>query len=189
MDSRCRPAFNDRRQRPAMCVIKQRRLTGSLAVDQALRAASVELYHAVADNLQRHAANLGRRCPAGVVIDRSQSEEPVDLSRILALACRQANARGVKIKSQAGGHGEDPPSAILESHKTASRESPRESQSPRLGRSVPIAPSGSAPGMQPSGWNTRPERRFTIAKNSVYLETALNVRIIILMLSFLVKLE
>jgi hypothetical protein len=53
-------AFQSCRQRRSMRVVQPRRLSQRIAVDQTVRSARVELQHLVADDLQRHTADLLR---------------------------------------------------------------------------------------------------------------------------------
>lgn len=57
MDRRDRPALDHGRNGRPLRIVEPRRLSGRLAVDQAVRAISVELQHPVANDLQRHIAD------------------------------------------------------------------------------------------------------------------------------------
>jgi hypothetical protein len=75
VNRRDRPAVEDRRQCRAMPLVQPRRLPWSLSVDETLRPPRVELERPVANDLQRHPADLGRLAPRGPVIDGRKSQQ------------------------------------------------------------------------------------------------------------------
>ena len=58
-----------------MLVVQPRRLPWSLSVDEAIRSLRVELERPVANDLQRHPADLGRLAPRGPVIHGRKSQQ------------------------------------------------------------------------------------------------------------------
>jgi len=91
-----------------------------------------ELQHPVANDLQRHAADLGRLRPRGAVIDRRQRQKPSSLRAVLGPLRRRSRRLRVKISPKRDGHGE-PPSFAMLNHCAADLESTPESRSPRPG--------------------------------------------------------
>jgi len=102
------------------------------AVDEVIGSARVELHHAVAKDLQRHAAHLGRLRPRGAVIDRRQRQKPSSLRAVLGRLRRRSRRLRVKISPKSDGHGE-PPSFAMFSHCAADLKSTPESCAPRPG--------------------------------------------------------
>jgi hypothetical protein len=68
-----RATLDHARQRRPMIVLKKRRLSRRLPVDQPGRAKRIELNHPISNDLQRHAADLGRLAAAGTIVNRRQS--------------------------------------------------------------------------------------------------------------------
>jgi hypothetical protein len=83
MDRRRRPFFDYFHQRRAMRVIELGRLAGSLAIDEAVGAMRVEFDHPIADDLQRHIADLRGLAARRPVINRGEGEKSSRLRRIL----------------------------------------------------------------------------------------------------------
>jgi len=65
VSGRDRTALDDRGQRSPMHIVQPRRLSGRLSIDQAVRPVSVELENPIANDLERHAADLGRLAAGG----------------------------------------------------------------------------------------------------------------------------
>jgi hypothetical protein len=107
-------------------VAQPRRLARSLAVDEAVRAAGVELQHPIADDLQRHPADFRRLGPRRSVVDGGQRQKAPRLRGILRPSCRRTQTRRVEITPERDGHGEPPPFAIL-NQKTAASGNPSKS--------------------------------------------------------------
>ena len=127
------PFLDHRRQRRTMRLIQAGRLAGRLAIDQAIRPGSIELYHPVADDLQRHATDprrLGAACP---VVDRRKRQEATRLPSMLALARGGSQRKGIKIRSKGKRHREPPAFANHRITSTPRRGIPRESHSQGLG--------------------------------------------------------
>ena len=68
-----RTALDDRRQRGPMRIVQSRRLPRRLSIDQAAWPVSVELENPIANDLKRHAADLGRPGARGAFVNRRQS--------------------------------------------------------------------------------------------------------------------
>ncbi len=83
MRRRDRTALDDRRQGGALFVVQARRRSRRLAIDQALGAVRIELQHPVADDLQRHPADLRRLGPRRAFVDRRQRQQPPSLRPVL----------------------------------------------------------------------------------------------------------
>jgi hypothetical protein len=111
-------ALDDRGQGGAMLVVQSRRLSGSLAVDEAIRAMSVELENPVARDLQRHAADLRRFGARRTFVDRRERQQPTRLRTILRTSRRASNPCGVKIGPKLDRHREPPSFATLNQPKT-----------------------------------------------------------------------
>jgi hypothetical protein len=135
---RDRAALERRRQRRPVGVAQPRRLARSLAVDEAVHAAGVELQHPIADDLQRHPADFRRLGPRRSVVDGGQRQKAPRLRGILRPSCRRTQTRRVEITPERDGHGEPPSSAILNQKTAASGNPPWESRSrgPGIRRSV-----------------------------------------------------
>jgi hypothetical protein len=97
VDRRNWPALDQLCKRCAMRVTEPRRLSRRFTVDQPFRAVGVELQHPVANDLQCHAADLGRLRARRSVVDRSQREQAAYLVGVLALARQLPQARRVKV--------------------------------------------------------------------------------------------
>lgn len=82
-DRRSWAVLDHARESGAMYVLEPRRLVGRLAVDQPLRAMSVEAQHPTAKALEADPAD--RRCLAlnRAVVDRRQSQKPARLRPVL----------------------------------------------------------------------------------------------------------
>ena len=65
----------------------------------------VELDHPIANDLKRHAADLGRLRPGGPVINRRERQKPPRLRSVLALRPR-TNRNSIKIRPERDSHGE-----------------------------------------------------------------------------------
>ena len=76
--------FDSPGQSRTLRIGEQRRLAGSLAIDQALSAFRVDAHHPVAHDLQAHTANLLRHGAAGVVVNRRKHQQPPCLSSVTA---------------------------------------------------------------------------------------------------------
>jgi hypothetical protein len=85
MDRRDRARIDPGHQGRAMRIGEFRGLAGRLAVDQPVRAMSVELHHPVAHDLHRDPADPGRLGAACPLIDRRQRQQPSGLRPILGL--------------------------------------------------------------------------------------------------------
>src|SRR5260370_17911514 len=110
-----RAALDDRSERRPMRVVQPGRLSGPLAVDQPFRSAGVELHHPVANDLQRHPADLRRLRACRAVVNRRQPQNPPPLRPILRSLGRGPHHLRVKIAPKRNGHGEPPLFATLES--------------------------------------------------------------------------
>jgi hypothetical protein len=67
-------ALDDRRQRRAVLIVQPRRLSRSLAIEQTLGPIGVEFDHPIANDLNRHAANLRRLGACRPVVNRRQRQ-------------------------------------------------------------------------------------------------------------------
>ena len=83
VNRRDRAALEDRRQRRAMRLVQPRRLSGRLAVDQAVRPLRVEFEHPVANHLQPDPADFRRLGARGPVVDRRKSQQSARLRTVL----------------------------------------------------------------------------------------------------------
>ena len=63
--------------------VQTRRLSGRLAINQPFRSMGVELHHPIANDLERHPADLRRLGPARAVGNRRQRQKPPRLRPIL----------------------------------------------------------------------------------------------------------
>ena len=100
-----RTALNDRGQRGPMRIVQPRRLPGRLSVDQAVRPMSVELENPIANDLKRHAANLGRLAARGAFVNRRQSQKSPRLRSVLRAFGGKSDRRSVKIIPKRKSHG------------------------------------------------------------------------------------
>jgi hypothetical protein len=138
VNRRNRPVLDDRRQRGAMFGVQARRLAGRLAVDQAVRAVRIELQHPVADDLQRHPADLRRLRARRSLVDCRQSQQPPRLRPVLRPPRGRPHHRSVKIDPKRNSHGEPPSFATL-NHRLSDLKSSAESPAPRLGISPALS--------------------------------------------------
>jgi len=125
-----RTALDDRGQRGPTRTVQPRRLPGRLSVDQAIRPMSVELENPIANDLKRHAANLGRLAARGPFVNRRQSQKSPRLRSILRAFGGQSDRRGLKIIPERKSHGEPPGFATL--NQLAADLESRESRLPGL---------------------------------------------------------
>ena len=135
-----RTALDDRGQRGPMGIVQPRRLPGRLSVDQAIRPISVELENPIANDLKRHADNLGRLDALGAFVNRRQSQKSPRLRSILRAFGGQSDRRSVKIIPERKSHGEPPGFATL-NQLAADLGSP-ESRPPGLGITGCVASPG-----------------------------------------------
>jgi len=70
IEIRLRPGFDGLDKSGAMGLAEQRRLAGSLAIEEPRRPSRIEAQHPVPHDLQADPADLGRHAPAAAVIDR-----------------------------------------------------------------------------------------------------------------------
>ena len=80
---RDRAALEYRGERGAVRAVQTRRLSGRLAINQPFRPMGVELDHPIANDLERHPADLRRLGPARAVVNRRQRQKPPGLRPIL----------------------------------------------------------------------------------------------------------
>jgi hypothetical protein len=115
---RDRAVLDHRCQRGTVRIVQQRRLAGSLAVDQSLGTVRVEPQCPVTHHLQRHATNLRSVRAAASVIDHGQRQEPPHLIGVLDLSGNPAQLCRTIVRPQWDRlpHGEPPPFASLESN-------------------------------------------------------------------------
>ena len=113
MNGRDRTALDDRCQRGSVRIVQPRRLSGRLAIDQAVRPMGVELEHPIANDLKRHTANLRRLGASCTFVNRRQSQKPPCLRAILRSFRGGPDHRRVKIGPKRNGHGEPPLFATL----------------------------------------------------------------------------
>ena len=131
-----RPALDDRGKRCPVCIVEPRGLSGRFAVDQPFGAMGVELHYPVANNLQRHAADLRRFGARGAIADRRQCQKPPRLRGVLRSLGRGSRQPRIKINPERYRHGE-PPSFAMLNQTNADLGIPPESQLPGFGiRSV-----------------------------------------------------
>src|SRR5215207_1641153 len=131
VDRRRRAALPHLGQDLALVVVQLAGVPRGLAVDQALRAASVELHNPVPKGLQPDAADPRRLGPGAAVVDLGQRQQPPTLTRVPG-RFRQAPKLGCVIdrtKCNPWPHGE-PPFASRESDSLRS-ENPGMSQPSR----------------------------------------------------------
>jgi hypothetical protein len=135
VDRRRRSALDDGGKRRPVRVLEPGRLSRRLAVDEARRPERVELHHPVANDLQRHPADLGRLGPCGALIDRRQSQKPSSLRAVLGPPRGGPRLLRIKVSPKRYRHGEPPAFAML-NHCVADSKSSPESWSPGLGNKV-----------------------------------------------------
>jgi hypothetical protein len=82
VDRRHRPTLDDGHQGLALAVIQLAGVPGSLALDQAVRAAGVEPHNPVPKGLQPNAADPRRFGPGATIIDFGQGQQPPTLTRV-----------------------------------------------------------------------------------------------------------
>jgi hypothetical protein len=85
IDGRDRPPLNDRHQRRPLRIVQSRWLARSLTVDEPVWTSCIEPQHPIADDLQRHATDLGRLSARRAVVDGRQGQKAARLSGILGL--------------------------------------------------------------------------------------------------------
>jgi hypothetical protein len=88
-------------------------LTWRLAIDQTIRPKSIEPHHPVPNDLQRHAANLGRLGPGRSIVNGRQRQKPSSLRAILRSFGSGLYQTGIKISPKRDRHGEPPSFAML----------------------------------------------------------------------------
>ncbi len=81
VDRRDRALLDHLHKRPALGIGEDRALAGSLAVEQAVRAARVEPQDPVSHNLKGHAPDPGSLAPAAPIVNLSQCQQPPRLVR------------------------------------------------------------------------------------------------------------
>ena len=118
VDRRRRPALNDRGESRSMRVVEPGWLPRRFAVDQAVRAVRVELHHPVANDLQRHAADLRRFGSRRPVVNRRQRQKSSRLRTILRSLGGGPRYLRIKISPKRYGNGEPPSFANVESNQS-----------------------------------------------------------------------
>src|ERR1700729_2409602 len=113
VNGRDRTALDDRGQRGSVQIVQSRRLSGRLAIDQAVRPVSVEFEHPIANDLKRHTANLRRLGASCALVNRRQSQKPPCLRTILRSFRGSPDHLRVKIGPKRNGHGDPPLFATL----------------------------------------------------------------------------
>ena len=113
MHGRDRAALEYRGERGAVRAVQTRRLSGRLAINQPFRPMGVELHHPIANDLERHPADLRRLGPARAVVNRRQRQKPPGLRPILRPLRGGPNHPRIKISPKWNGHGEPPVLATL----------------------------------------------------------------------------
>jgi hypothetical protein len=78
-------ALDERHKRRALRIVQSRWLARRLTVDEPVWTSCIEPHHPIADDLQRHAADLGRFSARRAVIDGGQGQKAARLPGILAL--------------------------------------------------------------------------------------------------------
>ena len=94
----CRPTLDGLRQGRTLLIVQPRLLTGSLTVDQAVRAAFVEAYDLVPNNLERNIAEAGGIGTRASIVDRRQRQQSARLSGILRLPRQPPQTVSIKIR-------------------------------------------------------------------------------------------
>ena len=110
VDRRCRATLHHLCQGLALGVVQLAGVPGSLAVDQAVRAARVEPHNPVPKGLQPNAADPRRLGPGATIIDLGSCQQPPTLTRVPGRS-RQAPKLGgviVRTKCNPWPHGEPP---------------------------------------------------------------------------------
>ena len=133
---RHRPALDDRRESPPLCLIQPSRWPRHPAVDQPLRPLRVEAHHPIADDLQANTADPCRIATRTAVIDRRQRQQPACLVRILRLprVAAKLGSSEVRPQGQRGSHGEPRDVRPHQNHISPRvRNPPRESMLIRIG--------------------------------------------------------
>src|ERR1700689_3800140 len=113
MHGRDRAALEYRGERGAVAPVRPRRLSGRLAINQPFRPMDVELDHPIANDLERHPADLRRLGPARAVVNRRQRQKPPGLRPILRPPRGSPHHPRIKISPKWNGHGEPPELATL----------------------------------------------------------------------------
>ena len=113
MHGRDRAALEYRGERGAVRAVQTRRLSGRLAINQPFRPMGVELHHPIANDLERHPADLRRLGPARAFVNRRQRQKPPGLRPILRPLRGGPNHPRIKISPKWNGHGEPPVLATL----------------------------------------------------------------------------
>src|ERR1019366_8357267 len=114
-----------------MRIVQPRRLPRRLSIDQAVRPMSVELENPIANDLKRHAADLGRLGARGALVNRRQSQKSPRLRSVLRAFGSQSDRRSIKIIPERNSHGKPPGFATL--NQLAADLGSRESPPPGLG--------------------------------------------------------
>jgi hypothetical protein len=90
MDRRRWTVLDDARERGAMLVLQKRRLPRRFTIDKAIRAVGVKTKNPVANDLERHAADLRRFAACRHVVNRRKGEEPSGLWPVLRTSRHRA---------------------------------------------------------------------------------------------------
>src|SRR5580693_6692191 len=88
----------------------------------------VELHHPIANDLERHPADLRRLRPARAFVNRGQRQKPPGLRPILRPPCGGPHHPRIKISPKWNWHGEPPALATLNQTHADSGISPSESR-------------------------------------------------------------
>ena len=113
MHGRDRAALEYRGERGSVRAVQTRRLSGRLAINQPFRPMGVELHHPIANDLERHPADLRRLGPTRAVVNRRQRQKPPGLRPILRPPRGGPHHPRIKISPKWNGHGEPPALATL----------------------------------------------------------------------------
>src|SRR5208337_4498757 len=132
VNRRDRATLNDRRQRRTVLVVQARLRSRRLAIDQAVGTMRIELQRPVANDLQRHPADLRSLGARRAFVDRRQRQQPPRLRPVLRTLRRGPNRRSVIIGPKRYRHGEPPSFATL-NQTAADSKSPVESCPAGLG--------------------------------------------------------
>jgi hypothetical protein len=109
----------------AVMVVQPRRLSGRLAIDQAVRPMSIELERPITNDLKRHAADLRRLAACAAVINRRQGQEPTRLRPVFRSLGGAPDHLRIKISPKRNGHAELPLFAALDHFAAGSEIPPR----------------------------------------------------------------
>src|SRR6202020_1789308 len=106
-------ALEYRGERGAVRAVQTRRLSRRLAINQPFRPMGVELHHPIANDLERHPADLRRLGPARAVVKLRPRQKPPGLRPILRPPRGSPHHPRIKISPKWNGHGEPPALATL----------------------------------------------------------------------------